>query len=74
MLASWSRMTREVVVAATVALPSRFGEQTELTRMAHRAVTDIVRSSESLTAGATTPVSGGRAVRLTRVVHLFAPI
>jgi hypothetical protein len=30
-LASWSRKTREVVVAATAALLPRFGEQTELT-------------------------------------------
>ena len=62
MLASWSRKTRGGVVAVTAAFPSRFGEQRELTHMAHRAVTDVVCSSGNLTAGATTPVSGGRAV------------
>jgi hypothetical protein len=74
MLASWSRKTRGGVVAVTAAFPSRFGEQRELTRMAHRAVTDAVRSSWNLTAGATTPVSGGCAVRLTHMACLSAPI
>jgi hypothetical protein len=74
MLASWSRKTRGGVVAVTAAFPSRFGEQRELTRMAHRAVTDVVRSSGNLTAGATTPVSGGCAVRLTHMARLSAPI
>jgi hypothetical protein len=36
MLASSSQKTRGGVVAVTAAFPSRFGEQRELTRMAHR--------------------------------------